>query len=407
MLSNNLVQFQGQDGGQRRASGRRRVPQPGARYSPPAGVNPINFNNGPTNSNLERQEAFRSRPNEQPPNSRSAKRLLQNEIDTCATGDDYSQFQIYCDTTYEQFQADVPRMKFPLLGKFFSNEMPGYVALFDQSRGNARYYGETYWLGWVIPFWLSFPANILSDSDKRKLLIFWIARNRLDGNKMPFRKLSVLLSTYFPHNAALDVRNNQIQELNLQRSAQNPDQPLLSPLINIVDSADLNFVYPSLDERNFVAGVRSGKGADLTYVKNIPLSLVAERILSGRQDENNPGYDEWLLPHPLPGEPPIVRSDDEKDRNPSWDDTFTKTPFDNDADRLLTFIQNHLSELAQILDRFGNNWQQNHPDPYQQNQAQGDLMKFLIAQYLYSINLPDLSRYNQSSPGVEVPISQS
>jgi hypothetical protein len=375
-----------------------------------------NFNNGNTESNVERQNQFHESPVRRPRNSRSAAPLLANQVETCETGDNFSQFQLYCDTTYDNFEASVPQMKFPFVARFFSNEMPGYAAIFHQDIRNARSYGEAYWLGWVIPFWLSLPASLMSDSDKRKLLVFWIARNRLGIDKMPFRKLSVLLGTYYPHYDGIVARNNQILQKNPERAARG--EPLLDPLVNIVQSADVNFAYPSLDEPNFVASVNQGKGSDLTKVKNVPISFISEQIFRVRASGNSP-YDEWIERPPF-GQVTVERSEAEKNRDPRWEDTFSKFAGDaantgrggrdqlsNNPQRLQRFIDIHSPELLSILDRFSDNWSNNHPDPTQRNAAQAQLMAYAILQYLYAIDLPDISRYNQSSVGSEVPITQS
>jgi hypothetical protein len=410
-----------------------------------------NFNNGNNESNVERQNEFHESPRRRPRNSRSAAPLLANQVETCETGDNFSQFQLYCDTTYDNFEASVPQMKFPFVARFFSNEMPGYAAIFHQDIRNARSYGEAYWLGWVIPFWLSLPASLMSDSDKRKLLVFWIARNRLGIDKMPFRKLSVLLGTYYPHYDGIVARNNQILQKNPERAARG--EPLLDPLVNIVQSADVNFAYPSLDEPNFVASVNQGKGSDLTKVKNVPISFISEQIFRVRSSDNSP-YDQWIDRPPF-GQVTVERSEAEKDRNPRWEDTFTKSaiiapaPFNNNNNnanananangnsnssstsnssgsrgrgrqgggggdqlsnhpqRLQRFMDLRTPELLQILDRFSDNWLNNHPDPTQRSAAQAQLMAYTVLQYLYAIDLPDISRYNQSSVGSEVPITQS
>ena len=141
--------------------------------------------------------------------------LKRQPVSTCPgegeqSKEDYSQFELFCKTTLDDFAQHLTStdcdIKYPLVMRFFeSQETPGFAAIMSQSTASKtktkkpkNYVGESYWIGWELPFWINANPSLLHDEEKRRLLILWILQMRITGGKQPFRQLSNLISTYYP-----------------------------------------------------------------------------------------------------------------------------------------------------------------------------------------------------------------
>lgn len=235
----------------------------------------------------------------------------------CNIGSGFSQFQVYCSDDVPLAQDQLDRMQWPLLTRFFDNKkVPGYAIHIKQHNsgvgGNGRYVGEAYWIGWSIPFWMNLPPALLNDDDKCKLTLYWIVRQRRFHDLHQYRKLSMLICTYYPTNQQFMARENTIKakyqkEVQDYRDYQNdPDKFIqdhkhsyaaiygrehppssqnaqlwaIQPSVNTCIS-DNPPTYAEIQEENleydpFMYVLNGGKGADLARNKNMGLSVILQ-----------------------------------------------------------------------------------------------------------------------------------
>ena len=186
------------------------------------------------------------------------------------------------------------------------------------------------------------PLFLLSDSDKRKLALYWIARQRRYADLFKYGNSPVTLCTYFPDKRQLNVRRGERQPLLTFRTDLEP-----------VDTPPANELLQDPRQRSLlVYCIQGGKGADLARNKNIPLSYIVDNNLR-RQGLSDVGVDDWLArpfgaPH-IQGEPPPY----------TWESTYTgepgsvDNPYRNDPYVLDVFLQHYNPVVLQILDQFG------------------------------------------------------
>ena len=211
----------------------------------------------------------------------------------------FSQFQVYCASNLPTANEALEHMKWPVLMRFFdSYEIPGYALVFSQG-APGKYYGESYWIGWEIPWWMSLPPFLLSDDDKRKLCIYWIALQRRVDNLYKYSKLSVMICTYYPTQQQLAQRRANLgPNLYAFQPSQNRGLP------GVDNPNDIAAIVNSPRRDEMVYQIQGGKGADLARNKNIPLSYLVDnpQRLMGSDPRSN---DDWLNdPFPsLPNDP--------------------------------------------------------------------------------------------------------
>jgi hypothetical protein len=257
----------------------------------------------------------------------------------------FSQFQVYCTTNTTSAEQALPRMQWPLLMRFFDNwKVPGYAVVLSQGNSTLRYYGESYWIGWEIPYWMSLPPFLLDDDAKCKLTLYWIARQRRYYDLMPFDKLSVMICTYFPSAKLLQDRRRDGNQLWCFQGDLNRGIPGNRPVHELL--AD------PVERSRFVYQLNGGKGADLAKNKNIPLSFILsnpnppdQQIRTDRWlEEGFPDVDRLGRPTGQPG-------------TWHWSDTFSGVKghesFRNNPHVLDAFLGYHNQEVLRILEQYG------------------------------------------------------
>lgn len=318
------------------------------------------------NSNQARPQNMGQRPK----NCRTYRRLadVSSEDVSCNLNIDrfFSQFQIYCKDNIPTAKEQMDRMKWPLLTRFFDNvEIPGYAVHIRQNiTGGGRYVGESYWIGWTIPYWMNLPVFLLSDDEKRKLTLFWIARQRRFNDLHQYRKLSVLLCTYYPSEIQFKTRRGRLdQSYNTERSLYQEDPEgyrdtygrselpeedevklwALQPQLNPNDDSPTFEEYESMNSvyDPFMYVINGGKGADLARNKNLGLSVILNN-----NKQRGIAFDSWLIQR----FPKSALSDDQETY--VWDDMYTNNR--NNDDILDLFLSDHEAEISQIFYNYYN-----------------------------------------------------
>lgn len=260
-------------------------------------------------------------------------RRIQPEDESCfLQPSTFSQFQVYC-RAGEPSSTEVlgsGAMQWPLLVRFFDNfSIPGYAILISQARNNDRYTGEAYWVGWEIPYWMSLPSFLLTDDEKRKLTLYWIARQRLQTGLYRYQKLSVMMNTYYPTRQQLTQRRDMLANAD-------PPRPLyaLQQSMNPPGSPPVSQILRSLDREYLVYYYQTNKGGDLARNKSMPLSF----ILDNPERIQMPS-DPWLT---QPFGPSAY----------TWTNTFRPDTQENDPDVLQDFLNAYEPWILNIFQTF-------------------------------------------------------
>jgi len=295
----------------------------------------------------------------------------------------FSQFQLYCRSNFSTAQEQLDHMQFPLLVRFFDNtSIPGYALLVEQFNtginGKGRYDGESYWIGWTIPFWMSLPPFILSDDEKCKLTLYWIARQRRFQFLHMYRKLSMIICTYYPNQQQFlsrrnglqakyrkeledygDVRDDHTQYIE-DYGRDHPPSPeevqllAIQPQINEQlggggnggrreDNSTWDEIKSmDLPSDPFMYVINGGKGADLARNKNIGLSV----ILQTKTTNPYTGQSQMgISTHPWLQNEIEVNGDRFK-----WKDMYIAGV--NDLERLDGFLNHYLPDIEIIFQRY-------------------------------------------------------
>ncbi|AYV86462.1 MAG: hypothetical protein Sylvanvirus1_58 [Sylvanvirus sp.] len=296
-----------------------------------------------------------------PQNKRDYARLTTATDTNCEvpTTSLFTQFQLYCTTQKDDADNMLRQMQWPIPVRFFDNfKIPGYAIIFNQASPNKRYEGEAYWIGWELPGWMSLPSFLLTDDQKRKLSIFWIAKQRRNENirLMQYRKLSILLCTYYPDAKQLRQRvydNSARYTADVDGwNARAPNEPSIPPPIpedyEIYTFQNVNFkrfvpVHQVLENprtRNrLVYMINGGKGASIAKNKTISLSY----ILSNPSSTQIP-FDSWITN----SFPFRVNNNGQVSEVKTWANTYNEFG-DNDDEVLDAFINTYTPVIEQLI----------------------------------------------------------